>query len=143
MRIAPDEARRRFADATVARLASVRPDGAAHLVPVVFVAVLGSDADRILLAVDPKPKTTRELARLGNIRANPSVCVLVDQYEADWQTLWWVRADGLARVIDSGRERDDAIERLRAKYPQYATIAGDFGAAIVVTVTRWSSWAAT
>jgi len=28
----------------------------------------------------------------------------------------------------------------RAKYPQYATLEGDFGAAIVVKVVRWTGW---
>ena len=142
MRLAPDEARRRFAEASVARLATVRPDGAPHLVPVVFVADFAADGDRILMAVDPKPKATPDLARLANIRANPSVSLLVDEYEADWQQLWWVRADGLARVVESGPERDEAIERLRAKYPQYATLAGGFGAAVIVKVMHWSGWSA-
>lgn len=143
MRLAPDEARRRFAEALVARLATVRPDGAPHLVPVVFVALLGADGDRILMAVDPKPKATLDLARLANIQANPSVSLLVDQDDRDWGKLWWVRADGQARVVDRGHERDEAIERLTAKYPQYAALSGDFGAAIIVTVTQWSGWSAT
>jgi PPOX class probable F420-dependent enzyme len=107
MQLAPDEARRRFADAAVARLATVRTDGAPHLVPVVFAA----DGNRIVMAVDPKPKRSRELLRLRNIAGNPAVSLLVDHYEADWRALWWVRADGLARIVEPGRERDEDVDR--------------------------------
>ena len=44
----PDEARVLFGGERVARLATVRPDGAPHIVPVVFAVV----HDEIWLAVD-------------------------------------------------------------------------------------------
>ncbi len=94
-------------------------------------------------AVDPKPKRSRDLRRLRNIASNPAVSLLVDHYEADWRALWWVRADGLARIVESGRERDEVIDRLIEKYPQYVELPGDFGDAVIVTVTAWSSWSAT
>ena len=56
--------------------------------------------DRIYSAVDAKPKSTTDLRRLRNIRANPWVAVLADHYEDDWGALWWVRADGRATVLD-------------------------------------------
>ena len=90
MRLAEDEARRRLAAARVARLATVGGPGSPHLVPVTF-AVAG---DRIYSAVDAKPKTTRDLRRLRNIRADPRVAVLADHYDEDWSRLWWARADG-------------------------------------------------
>lgn len=132
------EARRRFADARVGRIATVRADGMPDLVPIVFA--VEPDADLVYSAVDPKPKTARELVRLRNIRSEPRVQVLVDEYTEDWQRLWWVRAEGLAHIAASGRERERAIELLRAKYPQYQQLSGDFGAAIVVEVTRWRGW---
>jgi len=49
------EARSRFAAGRVARLATVRPDGSPHLVPVVFAL----DGPTIAFAVDDKPKSTR------------------------------------------------------------------------------------
>ena len=130
------DARRRFADARVGRMATIRADRTPDLVPVVFAV----EGDLVYSAVDPKPKTARELVRLRNIRAEPRVQLLVDEYSEDWQRLWWVRADGIARVAGSGPERERAIELLRAKYPQYATLEGDFGAAIVVKVVRWTGW---
>src|SRR5690606_41273301 len=45
-----------------------------------------------------KPKRSRELRRLENIRRDPRVTVLAHHYEADWSKLWWVRAEGTATV---------------------------------------------
>jgi PPOX class probable F420-dependent enzyme len=130
------EARRRFGEARVARIATVRADGSPHVVPVVFAL----DGDEILSIVDAKPKRSPELQRLANIAAEPRVTLLVDHYEEDWNALWWVRADGTARVVREGPERDRAIELLHAKYPQYETWSEPVGAAVIVTVDRWRSW---
>ena len=131
------EARERFAAARVARMASVDADGHPHLVPIVFAV----DGDDVLSIVDAKPKRTPELKRLRNIAANSNVALLVDEYDEDWQRLWWVRADGGARVEESGPARDRAIELLRAKYEQYRTAwSTPVGAAVVVRVTRWRWW---
>ena len=95
MNLDPAEARRRFAAAGVARLATVSPGGRPHLVPVTFAV----DGDVIYSAVDAKPKTTTRLARLRNIAAEPRVAMLADHYGPDWDRLWWVRADGAATVL--------------------------------------------
>jgi len=65
-------------------------------VPVVFAVVF----DTVYSAVDAKPKSTTDLRRLANVRANPRVSLLADEYaDDDWGTLWWARADGAARVL--------------------------------------------
>ncbi|WP_207555992.1 TIGR03668 family PPOX class F420-dependent oxidoreductase [Intrasporangium flavum] len=137
-----DEARARFAAARVARLATVAPDGAPHLVPVVFAVVGEVTGDVVWSAVDDKPKSTRALRRLANIAAHPRVSLLVDHYDDDWTRLWWVRADGTARVLDA----TDAATRagrdaLVGRYPQYAEQppAGPF---VAVTVDAWRGWSA-
>lgn len=130
------EARRRFESARVGRLATIRADRTPDLVPIVFAV----EGDLVYTSVDPKPKTTRELLRVKNIRAEPRVQLLVDEYSEDWRRLWWVRADGVAHIAAAGPERERAIELLRAKYPQYEDLAGDFGAAIVVKVVRLTGW---
>lgn len=131
-----DEARRRFAAARIAHLATVREDGRPHVVPIVFAV----DGDLVYAIADPKPKRSLDLLRHRNIAANPAVSLLVDEYEESWERIWWVRADGIARVFDDGPERETAIRLLRAKYPQYETWTTPFGAAMVLTVERWSSW---
>ena len=76
--------RERVRDARVARLATADPAGRPHLVPFCFVL----EGDELLSAVDAKPKSSRRLRRLENVRANPAVSVLVDHYEEDWSRLW-------------------------------------------------------
>ena len=137
-RLAPDEARRRFASGSVAYMATLRADGTAAQVPIVFEVI----GDRVVSLVDPKPKRTPELARLRHIARDPRVSLLVDHYEHDFFRLWWVRAEGRARVIASGAERDEALTALRAKYPQYETLHDPFGDAVIVDVTHWSGWSA-
>ena len=130
------EARARFAAARVARLATADAAGRPHLVPVAF-AVAG---DTIYSAVDAKPKRTRALRRLANVRENPAVSLLVDHWdEDDWAALWWVRADGRGRVLDSeDPEARRAVELLRERYPAQR----DAGEVLAVEVERWSGWAA-
>ena len=131
-----EDARARFAAARVARLATVRPGGRPHLVPIVFVV----SGDVVWSAVDDKPKSTRALQRLANIEANPSVALLVDHYDDDWTQLWWVRAEGRAEVVELGAAGTaEALDSLARKYPQYAAHrpAGPF---VRVSVTRWSGW---
>lgn len=130
--------RERVRAARVARLATVRPDGSPHLVPICFALTAGDT--RVVSSVDDKPKSTPELQRLANVRANPAVTLLVDHYEEDWPRVWWVRVDGRGRVVEDGPERDEANAVLRAKYEQYEAI-GLSGAALVIDIGRWRGWA--
>ncbi len=131
-----DRARERFTLARVARLATASTDGVPHLVPITF-AVSG---DGLYFAIDHKPKATRALRRLANIAANPSVSVLVDQYDEDWTRLWWARADGVARTVDIGAD-PAAAALLADRYPAYREQPPD-GPLVVVDVERWSGWQA-
>ena len=127
----------RFAQAPVARLATVAPDGRPHLVPVVFAV----DHEMVYTAVDAKPKTTLRLRRLANIDGNPRVSLLVDHYAEDWTRLWWVRVDGVAAIHHDGNAMRIGRDLLRAKYDQYQSVPLN-GPVIAVTVRRWSSWQA-
>jgi PPOX class probable F420-dependent enzyme len=130
------EARERFAAARVARLATADVGGRPHLVPVVFVV----DGDRVYSVVDAKPKRTTELRRLRNVAENPRVALLADHYDEDWDALWWVRADGVGRVLAADApEARRAVELLRARYPQQQAV----GAVLAVDVEHWSGWSAT
>ncbi|MFC0548005.1 TIGR03668 family PPOX class F420-dependent oxidoreductase [Kutzneria chonburiensis] len=104
----------RFAQARVARLATADREGRPHLVPVTFAV----HEDVVVIAVDHKPKTTTNLRRLRNIAENEQVSLLVDHYDEDWRQLWWVRVDGIARIL-SGDGQIEPIGWLRAKYEQY------------------------
>jgi PPOX class probable F420-dependent enzyme len=126
----------RFASARVARLATVSASGQPHLVPVVFALV----GQRIYTAVDAKPKRTKALRRLANIAANPRVAVLVDRYDEDWRALWWVRADGVARIAIEPEARE-GIAALVERYTQYRAEPPP-GPVIAIDVDRWSYWSA-
>ncbi|MGP8001455.1 MAG: TIGR03668 family PPOX class F420-dependent oxidoreductase [Streptosporangiaceae bacterium] len=146
MRMPAAEARRRFAAARVARLATVTPDGAPHIVPVTFVLDSSpgpgdGQRDQVYTAVDAKPKSTTRLQRLRNIRANPRVALLADCYADDWTRLWWVRADGQAAVLAGPDELAGPLRLLAVRYPQYAA-QRPAGPVIAVRVDRWTGWAA-
>ncbi len=104
--------------------------------PIVF-ALAG---ETIYSVVDAKPKRSTELRRLQNVRANPRVSALADHYDdADWGALWWVRADGIARVLGLDEpEAARAIELLARRYPQQRAV----GPVLAIDVERWTGWSA-
>ncbi|QLL07746.1 TIGR03668 family PPOX class F420-dependent oxidoreductase [Mycobacterium vicinigordonae] len=128
-----------FAQAPVARLATVGSDGAPHLVPVVFAVDSESSPETVYTGVDAKPKTTQRLRRLANIECNPAISLLVDHYDDDWNQLWWVRIDGAAVVLRHSDALHTGRRLLRAKYPQYQSVSLA-GPVIEIAVRRWSSW---
>ena len=130
----PEEARATFLLQPHAVLATADAAGVPHLVPVVF-ATFG---DGLALVVDHKPKRTTDLKRLRNIAANPHVSLLTEHYAADWNALWWARADGTASVRPLTTE---LLEAFQAKYPQYRAIPPQ-GPAVSVSITKWSGWSA-
>jgi PPOX class probable F420-dependent enzyme len=136
----PQEARARFASARVARLATADVAGVPHLVPIVFAV----DGDVVYSAVDAKPKRTTALRRLANIEANPRAALLVDCYDdADWDALWWVRADGRGRVLEpSDAEARAAVALLMVRYPQHRATPPT-GPVLAVDVDHWLGWSAT
>lgn len=109
------EAHARLRDSTSAVLGTLDSELGVHLVPVVYTMV---GDDRIVIAIDSKPKRSRHLRRLANIRADPRVSLLVDEYGEDWRRLWWVRVDGRASVRD--RIESGVEDAHRTRYPQLA-----------------------
>jgi PPOX class probable F420-dependent enzyme len=126
---------RRVAAARVARLATIDPDGRPHVVPICFALAEGV----LYSAVDRKPKRSRDLRRLRNLRERGWATVLVDHYEEDWSALWWVRLRGRARVLEDGDESREALALLAGKYPQYRREPPP-GPVVAVDVTEWRAW---
>jgi PPOX class probable F420-dependent enzyme len=129
--------RARVEAARVARLATIDADGRPHLVPICFVLV----GETLFSAVDEKPKRTKRLRRLDNIRARPAVTVLVDHYDEDWSRLWWIRLRGEARVIERGPERERPLALLVGKYEQYRD-EPPTGPVIAIELQEWRGWSA-
>ena len=136
MRLPEETARERLTSAPVVRLATTDGTGRPHLVVVTFAI----DGDHIFTSVDAKPKRTRDLKRLRNIRADPRVTVLADHYEDDWTHLWWVRADATAEIIEDPAAMARPISLLRERYRQYREAPPE-GPVIALTVERWTGWA--
>lgn len=132
-----DEARRRFADSRVARLATVRPDGQPHLVPIVYAVV----DDLVVSRIDHKPKRTNEVQRLVNLRRQPLCTLLADRYDEDWSQLWWVRADGRATVVDHPSPGHPGFTELVERYVPYRRQPPQ-GPLIAIRIERWTGWSA-
>lgn len=111
--------RKRLQSAHVARLATVDPEGRPHLVPICFAF------DRLAFYTPLDRKSKRrpfdELRRVRNIKANPNVALLVDEYREDWRRLWYILVRGRARLLRSGAHWRTAHRLLKRKYPQYRT----------------------
>jgi PPOX class probable F420-dependent enzyme len=128
----------------VARLATLGPEGP-HAVPVVFARAGG----RLWSPVDGKPKSGAELARLRHVRADPRVCLLLDDYTEEWSELWWLRVSGAARVVEPADPARDpevaaAVAALRGKYPQYGAmpVLRDPPRLLCIASLRLRSWCA-
>lgn len=117
-------------------LGTIGPDGRPNLVPIVFALL--SDG-RLVSAVDQKPKRTRRLQRLENVRSDPRITLLVDHYADDWNHLWWVHVDAKAVVHESPPPRTQSL--LADKYPQYRADPPS-GPWIVMEPVRFRSWSA-
>ncbi len=103
----------------MARLATLDAHDRPHIVPVCFVY----ERQSFYTALDRKPKrvSAERLVRVRNIRARPSVALLIDDYHEDWSRLWYVLIRGRAQLVprSAHEERTRAIRKLRAKYSQY------------------------
>lgn len=124
--------------ARVARLGTVSGDGQPNVVPVCFELLDG----RVYIGLDSKPKSVDHLRlrRVRNILENRQVSFLVDRYDEDWGRLGYVMIGGSATLGMPETERRDAVEALRAKYPQYERMLPDDAPVIRISPARVSSW---
>jgi len=126
----------------VARLATSSVDGQPVVVPVCYIF----DGESIYTPIDEKPKRVDAglLKRVRNIKANPSVALVVDDYSEDWGKLVYVLIRGTAEIISPSEDASEharAVELLRGKYSQYRAMAIDERPIIKITPTRIKRWA--
>jgi len=136
-----DEALARIRSARVARMATVTPEHRPHVVPFVFALVEHGTAAVAYWVVDRKPKRTTDIKRLHNIEANPAVEFVVDGYEEEWERLWWVRCQGIARIVTDEAERRHALRELLDRYPQYRDDPPD-GSVVAIDIETVRGWEA-
>ena len=124
--------------ARVARLATVSQAGEPHVVPICFAY----DGEVFYSALDAKPKRVplEQLARVRHIRANPRVCLLIDEYDEDWSKLRYIIVHGEAEVLADGDEHARAVRLLREKYKQYQAMAIDENPVIKIKPMRFVVW---
>ena len=122
----------------VGRLATADADGAPYVVPVCYAF----DGERIYTALDRKPKSVAagRLKRVRNIRANPNVALIIDDYSEDWSALAYVMVRGVAVIVEDGAERQRAEDLLRRKYPQYERLLEPGCAVIRIAPRRVAGW---
>ena len=122
----------------MARLATADRAGRPHVIPICFAF----DGKEIYSPIDEKPKKISPLLlkRIKNIRANPSVSVVVDRYDDDWKKLTYVLITGKARVLTRGQKHKRAVLLLRRKYFQYRQMAIHERPIILIRPTYVTSW---
>ena len=135
----PTRLRAKLETSRIARLATLDAERRPHVVPICFAC----DGSVFYSAIDRKPKRVApsRLARLKNIKETPHVALLVDQYDEDWTRLWYVLVRGEADLVSASAEHKRAIQRLRAKYPQYdADMLADDALVLRITPVRITAW---
>ena len=113
--------------APVCRIATVRPDGSPHIIPV--CPVFDGDAT---VYVDIAPKS----ATASALRHEPQIAVLFDEYFDDWSKLRKVILHCTATEV-RGAERDAAWDRIRAKFPQHAGIGWKPRMTMALRIDNW------
>jgi PPOX class probable F420-dependent enzyme len=98
----------------VARLGLLDLDQGPRVLPVTFAVASGA----IWSAIDSKPKSTSEPARLRFLRNDPRVALTVDRYSDDWDELAWVQVLGTVELLDA-TDAAEGVAALVAKYEPY------------------------
>src|ERR1700736_6269282 len=131
--------RAKLETARVARLATLDAERRPHALPICFTF----DGSVFYSPIDRKPKRVppRRVARLKNIKETPQVALLVDQCDEDWTRFWYVLVREEADLVSAAAEHEGAIQRLRAKYPQYdAGMLADDAPVLRITPVRITAW---
>jgi len=129
----PEAVRRFVAAAHVCRMATVDPSGGPHVVPLCPVF----DGDRTLY-VDVGPSS----ANARNVAANPTVEVVIDEYDDNWALLKGALLRCDVQVAE-GEERDHAWQLIRQKYPQYKEIGWEPRLTLALRIRSWTEWGLT
>jgi PPOX class probable F420-dependent enzyme len=125
-----------LATAGLGHLATASRDGRPHVVPVCFAWL----PPVIYSAIDGKPKRTTLLRRVRNIIETGRAAFVVDMWSEDWKQLAYVLVEGPAVLLEDGRERDEALILLTAKYPQYDDLPLNDDPVIKLTAERTVEW---
>lgn len=118
--------------APVCRIATVRPGGEPHVIPVCPVF----DGETLYVDVGERSATA------SGVRDSGRVTVLIDEYDDDWSRLKAMLLRCHARPLD-GAEQDDAWTRIREKFPQYSSVNWEPRLTLALEVRDWREWGIT
>jgi PPOX class probable F420-dependent enzyme len=135
-------------------LCTIAGDGTPRPVPVCFALRDSADAPLLYCPLDEKPKRVTDphlLARVRDMAARPSVTLLADVWDEDWDRLAWLRLYGTAAILEpqvrgepariaDWTEHEAAVSALRLRYPQYRSHDLLSRPMIRVSITRAVSW---
>jgi nitroimidazol reductase NimA-like FMN-containing flavoprotein (pyridoxamine 5'-phosphate oxidase superfamily) len=116
-------------EAPVCRIATVRPDGTPHVIPVCPVF----DGANFYIDLDPEGVSAE------GVRANGRVTVLVDEYHDDWKQLRAVILRTTAEVIE-GEWQVIAWAMIREKFPQSEEIEWNPRMTLALSIEGWTQW---
>ena len=136
-----DATREYIRDHRVARFATADAEGQPAVVPICYAL----EGENIYSPVDEKPKRVApaRLKRVRNVRANPKVSLVIDDYSEDWGELGFVFITGRAEIISPehcASEHARAVALLREKYEQYRLMAIDERLIIKITIKSVRRW---
>jgi len=129
MKALPEAVQRYIAETPICRVASVLPDGTAHVAPVCPVSVEGT----LYIDVSHTGGTARALA------AGDKVTVLFDEYHDEWDRLKGVLLYCRAAEV-TGAHRDRVWRVLREKYPQSVDAKWNPRLTLALRVEDWKQW---
>ncbi len=133
-----DIPKRYIRDSRVARLATVDHSGQPLVVPICYAY----DGQNLYSVIDEKPKrvSADRLKRVRNLRENPKVSLVIDDFDEDWSKLRHVIIQGEAEILFGGTEQEQAIALLQNKYPQYQDMSLHKQPVIKITPKRFIHW---
>lgn len=123
------------------RLATADRQGMPHVIPVCYAC----DGSSLYIALDEKPKRVapERLKRVRNMLENSQVALVVDRYDDDWRRLAYVLVQGQVELLDPGRdEHQQALSLLRARYPQYRSMALEARPVVAIRPSNIVAWGA-
>ena len=130
MKPLPDPVKQFLAAAAVCRVASVRPDGTPHVIPVCPVF---DGEETVYVDVATKGVAAAGFRRSGRITA------LFDEYHEDWSKLQAVLLRCRAEEA-TGTEQERAWEMIREKFPQYVTVDWSPRLTLALRIEGWTQW---
>jgi nitroimidazol reductase NimA-like FMN-containing flavoprotein (pyridoxamine 5'-phosphate oxidase superfamily) len=125
----PDNIKDFLRDAPVCRIATVRPDGTPHAIPVCPVF----DGSYLYIDLDGEGTSA------SGVKENGWITVLFDEYSDDWSKLRAVVLRTKAEQID-GDWQEVAWQMIREKFPQHSQVDWEPRMTLALTIRNWSQW---